>query len=109
MDAVLAAGVISIAPGTLAPEDGGAANTAGFPLKGLSFCFTGELRTLKRAEAEARVKALGGSAKPAVVKGLSFLVTNDPSSNSSKNKKARDLGIPVIDEAAFLEKITDGR
>ncbi|MDR2521190.1 MAG: NAD-dependent DNA ligase LigA [Spirochaetaceae bacterium] len=96
MDATLAAGIISIFfPGA----------AAALPCKGLSFCFTGELATLKRAEAEARVKALGGSVKPAVVKGLSFLVTNTPDSGSSKNKKARALGIPIIDEAGFLSRI----
>jgi DNA ligase (NAD+) len=36
------------------------------------------------------------------VKDLSFLVTNDPGSGSTKNRKAQELGIPVIDEAAFL-------
>jgi DNA ligase (NAD+) len=38
-----------------------------------------------------------------VVKDLSFLVTNDPESGSSKNAKARGLGIPIIDEGRFLE------
>lgn len=72
-------------------------------LAGKSFCFTGELYAMKRSEAEARVKALGGSAKSSVVKGLSYLVTNDTTSGSAKNKKAAELGIPVIDEKAFLE------
>ncbi|MDR0539248.1 MAG: DNA ligase (NAD(+)) LigA, partial [Spirochaetaceae bacterium] len=96
MDAVLAAGIISI--GT--PAEG-----AALPLKGLSFCFTGELRGMKRDEAKEKVKALGGSVKSSVVKELSFLVANDPLSNSNKNNEARKLGIPVIDEAEFLRKI----
>lgn len=75
---------------------------AGGALSGLSFCFTGELVSMKRAEAEALVKALGGSAKSSVVKGLSYLVNNDVASPSSKNVKARSLGIPVIDEERFL-------
>lgn len=75
-------------------------------LAGKSFCFTGELYTMKRSEAEAKVKALGGSAKSSVVKDLSYLVTNDTSSGSSKNKKAAQLGIPVIDEKTFLELIS---
>jgi DNA ligase (NAD+) len=37
-----------------------------------------------------------------VVKGLTFLVTNDPASGSSKNKKANELGIKIIDEEEFL-------
>jgi DNA ligase (NAD+) len=93
MDATLAAGVVGIAP----PQD-----ARGLPLKGKSFCWTGELVKLKRSEAEAKVKAAGGSAKSAVVKGLSYLVTNNKESGSAKNKKARELGIPIINEDEFL-------
>lgn len=71
-------------------------------LTGLSFCFTGEL-SIKRSQAEQMVRERGGTTKSSVVKGLSYLVTNGPTSGSSKNKKAAQLGIPVIDEAAFLE------
>jgi DNA ligase (NAD+) len=94
MDRVLAAGVISIA----APPPSDAQ-----PLRGCSFCFTGELRSMKRKEAEERIKALGGSAKTSVVKDLSFLVTNDPESKSAKNVKARELGVAIINETRFLE------
>ena len=71
-------------------------------LAGKSFCFTGELVSMKRSEAEKLVKAAGGDVKSAVVKGLSYLVTNDPLSGSSKNKKAAAQGTPIIDEKAFL-------
>lgn len=98
MDAVLAAGIVGIEPPPAAEES---------PLRGLSFCFTGELSSLKRSEAEARVKRLGGLAKSAVVKDLSFLVTNDPSSGSSKNEKARKLGVRILDEDAFLALLAD--
>jgi DNA ligase (NAD+) len=93
MDAVLAAGIIGIAPPPA--EDG-------LPLKGLSFCFTGELASMKRGEAEERIRALGAQAKSSVVKNLTFLVTNDPGSGSAKNRKARELGASIIDEARFL-------
>jgi DNA ligase (NAD+) len=93
MDAVLAAGIIGIAPPPA--EDS-------LPLRGLSFCFTGELASMKRGEAEEKAKALGAQTKSSVVKGLSFLVTNDPESGSAKNRKARELGVSIIDEAAFL-------
>jgi DNA ligase (NAD+) len=96
MDAALAAGIISIAPPP-AEET--------LPLRGLSFCFTGELSSMKRSEAEEKIKALGAQSKSTVVKGLSYLVTNDPGSGSSKNKKARDLGIKIIDEEQFLDII----
>lgn len=70
---------------------------------GKSFCFTGELTTMKRADAEQIVKSLGGSCKSSVVKDLSYLVTNDTASGSSKNVKAAQLGIPVINEKQFME------
>ena len=71
-------------------------------LAGLSFCFTGELKTMKRADAQNLVKEKGGSVKSSVVKGLSYLVTNDTTSGSSKNKKAAELGVPIINEEEFL-------
>ena len=75
------------------------------PLVGKSFCFTGELYSLKRSEAEALVKQAGGNVKSSVVKGLSYLVTNDTSSGSSKNKKAVEQRTPVIDEKTFLAMV----
>ncbi|MBR6296006.1 MAG: NAD-dependent DNA ligase LigA [Treponema sp.] len=82
--------------------------TTGGTLEGKSFCFTGELRTMKRADAQNLVKEKGGSVKSSVVKGLSYLVTNDTSSGSSKNKKAAELGIPVITEEEFLALVGSG-
>lgn len=72
-------------------------------LNGKSFCFTGELLSMKRSDAQELVKQNGGSVKSSVVKDLSYLVTNDTSSGSSKNAKAASLGIPVISEKEFLE------
>ena len=74
-------------------------------LSGKSFCFTGELRTLKRADAENMVKKLGGTCKSSVTKDLSYLVTNDTTSGSSKNVKAAKLGIPIINEEEFLAMV----
>lgn len=74
-------------------------------LAGKSFCFTGELVTMKRADAEQLVKQNGGSCKSSVTKDLSYLVTNDTSSGSSKNQKAAKFGVPVIDEKQFLAMI----
>ena len=51
------------------------------------------------------VKKNGGTIKSSVTKDLSYLVTNDTTSGSSKNVKAAKLGIPVIDEKQFLELI----
>lgn len=97
MDELLASGSVAVSP----PVRGGA-------LSGLSFCFTGELESMKRPEAEALVKRSGGSVKSSVVKGLSYLVTNTPGSGSSKNAKARELGVAIISEQLFLEILKHG-
>jgi DNA ligase (NAD+) len=99
MDAALASGVISIAPPPSEESQ---------PMRGLSFCFTGELTSMKRSQAEEKIKTLGASVKSSVVKGLSYLVTNDPESGSSKNKKARELGVPIINEDEFLKMLKEG-
>lgn len=78
---------------------------SGGKLAGKSFCFTGELTTMKRADAQNLVKLAGGQIKSSVTKDLSYLVTNDTSSGSSKNIKAASFGIPVISEKEFLELI----
>lgn len=83
---------------TLQTEGGG-------KLAGLSFCFTGELVTMKRLDAEKIVRDNGGSAKSSVTKDLSYLVTNDTSSGSSKNEKAKKFGVKVISEKEFLELV----
>ena len=70
---------------------------------GMSFCFTGELLTMKRAAAEQIVKKNGGLCKSSVTKDLTYLVTNDTSSGSSKNMKAAKFGIKIIDENGFLK------
>ncbi len=76
-------------------------------LYGKSFCFTGELVTMKRLDAEQLVKKNGGACKSSVTKDLSYLVTNDTTSGSSKNVKAAALGIPVITEEQFLKLLED--
>ncbi|HOR90795.1 MAG: NAD-dependent DNA ligase LigA [Treponema sp.] len=73
------------------------------PVSGNSFCFTGELRSMKRSEAEKLVREKGGIIKSSVTKDLDYLVTNDPSSGSEKNRKAKELSIKIIDEEQFLE------
>ena len=77
-------------------------STQGGKLSGKSFCFTGELVTMKRQDAEQLVKQHGGTCKSSVTKDLTYPVTNDTTSGSSKNVKAASLGIPVITEEQFL-------
>lgn len=77
-------------------------SSGGGVFEGMSFCFTGELKSMKRSEAEKMVLERGGTCKSSVTKDLTYLVTNDVSSGSSKNQKAAKFSIPVIDEKQFL-------
>lgn len=73
------------------------------PLAGKTFVVTGTLESLSREEAHARIMALGGKATGSVSKKTSYVVVGaDPGSKASK---AESLGIPVLDEASFLELI----
>ena len=76
----------------------------GGKLEGLSFCFTGKLDTMKRAEAEQLVAEHGGVAKSGVVKNLSYLVTNSKD-ETAKYMKAQQQGTKIITEQEFLEMI----
>lgn len=82
-----------------------AADSTNTVLTGKSFCFTGELVSMKRKDAEKLVARFGGTAKSSVTKDLSYLVTNEPGSGSEKNKKARLYGIPILNETEFLALI----
>lgn len=74
-------------------------------LSGKSFCFTGKAEAIgSRSKCEELVVANGGTIS-SVKKGLSFLVTDDTESGSSKNKKAKELGIPVITSFEFKAMI----
>ena len=70
-------------------------------IAGKSFCFTGKA-CKPRNELENIVVNNGGTFKTSVTKDLDYLVTDDQNSGSSKNKKAAELGIPVISSIDFL-------
>ena len=72
-------------------------------LSGLSFVFTGTLKTIKRSEAKNYVESHGGNLSSSVSKNTDFLVAGD--SSGSKLKKAQDLNIKIIDEGKFLEMV----
>jgi DNA ligase (NAD+) len=72
------------------------------PLSGKKICFTGELKGISRTEASAMVREGGGLVKNSVTADLDYLVTDDPSSGSSKNRKAKELGIAIISGPEFL-------
>ena len=76
------------------------------PLSGKTFVLTGTLSSLTRAEAEDRIKALGGAIGPGVSKKTDYLVVGaDP---GSKLEKAQRLKIPILDEAAFIDLLGKG-
>lgn len=71
-------------------------------LAGLTFVITGSLNTYENRDAlKAVIEARGGKVSGSVSKNTSYLINNDIASNSSKNKTAKELGVPIIDEAAF--------
>ena len=79
------------------------------PLQGKTFVITGSLeRFANRDEAKAKIQQLGGKAAGSVSKKTDYLVNNDISSGSSKNKKAKELGIPIITEDELLELMGEG-
>jgi DNA ligase (NAD+) len=81
-------------------------------LTGKSFCFTGAInrvdndgKRFTRSMMQGLVIENGGSVMDSVKKGLSYLVQADPSSQSSKTKKANDLGVDILSEANFFKMI----
>ena len=71
---------------------------------GMNFVITGSLEHFgNRSEAKELIESLGGKVTGSVTKKTNYLINNDIQSNSSKNKKARELGIPILSEEDFLE------
>lgn len=72
---------------------------------GMTFVITGDVHQFKNRDAfKAYVEANGGKVAGSVSKKTDFLVNNDAASASSKNKKAAELGIPVITEDEFVSR-----
>ena len=73
--------------------------------QGLTFVITGDVHHYKnRNELKAYIESQGGKVASAVSGSTSFLINNDVTSTSGKNKKAQQLGIPIISEDDFISK-----
>ena len=76
-------------------------------LSNKTFVITGSLSHYKNRDVLVSViEELGGKASGSVSAKTSYLINNDTESNSSKNKKAKELGIPIISEEDFLKMIS---
>lgn len=78
-------------------------NTEAAVFAGMTFVITGTVEHFaNRKELQAAIEARGGKATGSVTAKTTYLINNDVTSNSSKNKKAKELGIPIISEQDFL-------
>jgi len=98
LQALLDAGIKPIGPET---------GVASKVLEGKTFVITGTLSSMTRAEAEQKIRELGGVALPNVSRKTNYLVVG--SEPGSKLEKAKKLGVPIIDEAQFLALIGEKR
>lgn len=72
----------------------------------MNFVITGSVEHFaNRNEVKEIIEARGGKVTGSVTSKTNYLINNDVQSTSSKNKKARDLGVPIISEADFLKMI----
>lgn len=76
-------------------------------VSGKTFVITGKLQSGTRAEIQAKIEMHGGKAGSSVNSKTDYLVNNDIKSTTGKNKKAKELGVPIISEADLLEMIGD--
>ncbi len=73
---------------------------------GVTFVITGSVTHFaNRNEMKALIESLGGKVTGSVTGKTTYLINNDTMSNSSKNKKAKELGIPIISEEEFLKLV----
>ena len=78
-------------------------------LAGLKFVITGKLNTYtNRDELVTYITNNGGTVQSGVNKDTSYLINNDITSTSGKNKKAKELNIPIISEKQFIDMFVNG-
>lgn len=77
-------------------------------LAGLNFVITGSVHHFaNRREVKEKIESLGGKVTGSVTSRTNYLINNDTASTSSKNKKANELGIPILSEEQLLEMIEE--
>ena len=75
---------------------------------GMNFVVTGSVEYFaNRGELKEYIEGFGGKVTGSVTGKTNYLINNDISSNSSKNKKARELGIPILSEEDFLALVKE--
>ena len=78
---------------------------AGGKCEGLTFVITGDVHHFKnRDEFKGYVEKTGGKVTGSVTSKTNYLVNNDVNSTSSKNRKAKELSVPIISEDEFVER-----
>ena len=83
-----------------------AENSSAQIFEGMNFVITGSVEHFaNRNEVKAVIEARGGKVTGSVTGKTNYLINNDTTSNSSKNKKAKELNIPIISEKDFLKMI----
>ena len=76
--------------------------------EGLTFVVTGDVYQYKnRNELKAYIESQGGKVTGSVSKSTKFLINNDVNSTSSKNTKAKSLGIPILSEQDFIDQFVN--
>ena len=83
------------------------ASGTGSSINGKTFVITGTVHHFKNRDAlKEEIESLGGKVAGSVSKNTDYLINNDVESNSSKNVKAKQLGVKIIDEDTFMSMIT---
>lgn len=78
-------------------------------LAGLTFVITGSLNSFENRDAlKSAIEKAGGKTSGSVSSKTDYLINNDIQSGSSKNKKAKELGVPIIDEDTVIDWLENG-
>lgn len=74
--------------------------------EGMNFVITGSVEHFaNRKELQELIESKGGKVTGSVTAKTAYLINNDAASGSSKNKKAKELGVPIISEEEFLRML----